>query len=93
MAIKFQYNKTSLQQLEKQLKVRVRTLPIIKNKESALRMELEVIRRFKPEGKDSYPNSVLTDYAIMEKFTMMVRMHTKVMRRNFGTTPTDASSF
>ena len=35
MAIKFQYNKTSLQQLEKQLKVRVRTLPIIKNKESA----------------------------------------------------------
>ena len=31
MAIKFQYNKTSLQQLEKQLKVRVRTLPIIKN--------------------------------------------------------------
>ena len=39
MAIKFQYNKTSLQQLEKQLKVRVRTLPIIENKESALRME------------------------------------------------------
>ena len=35
MAIKFQYNKTSLQQLEKQLKVRVRTLPIIKNKESS----------------------------------------------------------
>ena len=39
--IKFQYNKTSLQQLEKQLKVRVRTLPIIKNKESALRMEVK----------------------------------------------------
>ncbi|MCR5573724.1 MAG: V-type ATP synthase subunit D [Bacteroidaceae bacterium] len=41
MAIKFQYNKTSLQQLEKQLKVRQRTLPIIKNKESALRMEVK----------------------------------------------------
>jgi V/A-type H+-transporting ATPase subunit D len=41
MALKFQYNKTSLQQLEKQLKVRVRTLPIIKNKESALRMEVK----------------------------------------------------
>lgn len=40
MAIKFQYNKTSLQQLEKQLKIRVRTLPTIKNKESALRMEV-----------------------------------------------------
>lgn len=41
MAIKFQYNKTSLQQLEKQLNVRVRTLPIIKNKESALRIEVK----------------------------------------------------
>ena len=39
--IKFQYNKTSLQQLEKQLKIRMRTLPIIKNKESALRMEVK----------------------------------------------------
>ncbi len=44
MAIKFQYNKTSLQQLEKQLKIRVRTLPIIKNKESALRMEVKRCR-------------------------------------------------
>ena len=41
MAIKFQYNKTSLQQLEKQLKVRVRALPTIKNKESALRIEVK----------------------------------------------------
>ena len=48
MAIKFQYNKTSLQQLEKQLKVRVRTLPIIKNKESALRME---VKRCKSEAR------------------------------------------
>ncbi|MDR1004390.1 MAG: V-type ATP synthase subunit D [Prevotellaceae bacterium] len=45
--IKFQYNKTSLQQIEKQLKVRVRTLPIIKNKESALRME---VKRCKSEA-------------------------------------------
>ena len=41
MAIRFQYNKTSLQQLEKQLKVRQRTLPIIKSKESALRVEVK----------------------------------------------------
>ena len=47
MAITFQYNKTSLQQLEKQLKIRVRTLPIIKNKESALRME---VKRCKAEA-------------------------------------------
>ena len=47
MAIKFQYNKTSLQQLEKQLKIRVRTLPFIKNKESALRLE---VKRCKEEA-------------------------------------------
>lgn len=41
MAIKFQYNKTALQQLEKQLKVRVRALPTLKNKESALRLEVK----------------------------------------------------
>ena len=41
MAIKFQYNKTSLQQIEKQLKVRQRTLPIIKSKETALRLEVK----------------------------------------------------
>ena len=39
--IKFQYNKTSLQQLEKNLKMRQRTLPIIKNKETALRLEVK----------------------------------------------------
>lgn len=48
MAIKFQYNKTSLQNLEKNLKMRVRTLPTIKNKESALRME---VKRSKDEAK------------------------------------------
>ena len=39
--IAFQYNKTSLQHLEKQLKMRVRTLPIIKSQESALRVEVK----------------------------------------------------
>ena len=41
MAIKFQYNKTSLHELNKQLKVRVKALPTIKNKESALRLEVK----------------------------------------------------
>lgn len=41
MAIKFQYNKTCLQDLKKQLKIRVDVLPVIKNKESALRMEVK----------------------------------------------------
>mgnify|MGYP003514338232 FL=1 len=41
MAIKFQYNKTSMQELTKQLKVRVKTLPTRKSKESALRVEVK----------------------------------------------------
>ena len=45
MAIKFQYNKTSLQQQEKQLKMRERTLPTIKSKESALRLEVKKTKR------------------------------------------------
>lgn len=44
MAINIQYNKTALQGLEKQLKVRERALPTLKNKESALRMEVKRAR-------------------------------------------------
>ncbi|MFV0553505.1 MAG: V-type ATP synthase subunit D [Mangrovibacterium sp.] len=41
MAVQFQYNKTSQQQLDKQLKVRERALPTLKNKEAALRIEVK----------------------------------------------------
>jgi V/A-type H+-transporting ATPase subunit D len=41
MAIKFQFNKTSLNDLNKQLKMRARALPTIKSKESALRLEVQ----------------------------------------------------
>ena len=47
MAIKFQYNKTSLTELGKQLKVRQRALPTLQNKESALRLE---VRKAKDES-------------------------------------------
>ena len=40
MAVKFQYNKTSLTNLGKQLKVRQNALPTLKNKESALRVSV-----------------------------------------------------
>ena len=40
MAIKFQYNKTSLNNLGKQLKMRQSALPTLQNKESALRLEV-----------------------------------------------------
>jgi V/A-type H+-transporting ATPase subunit D len=39
--IKFQFNKTSLNELNKQLKMRKKALPTIKSKESALRMEVK----------------------------------------------------
>lgn len=41
MAIKFQYNKTSLNDINKQLKMRERALPTLKSKESALRIEVK----------------------------------------------------
>ena len=40
MAIKFQYNKTALNNLSKQLKMRQKALPTLQNKESALRLEV-----------------------------------------------------
>lgn len=41
MAIQYQFNKTSLQGLEKNLKMRQRTLPTLQSKESALRIEVK----------------------------------------------------
>ena len=49
MAIKFQYNKTSLGELGKQLKIRRAALPTIKSKESALRSE---VKRAKDTARD-----------------------------------------
>ncbi len=46
MAIKFQYNKTSLGDLGKQLKMRQKALPTIKSKESALRSEVKKAKDF-----------------------------------------------
>ena len=44
MALKFQYNKTSLQQLNRELNVRLGALPILAAKESALRLEVKRAR-------------------------------------------------
>ncbi len=45
MNIKFQYNKTSLTNLGKQLKVRQNALPTLKNKESALRAAVQTAKK------------------------------------------------
>lgn len=44
MALKFQYNKTALQQLQKELKVRENALPTLQAKESALRLEVKLAK-------------------------------------------------
>jgi V/A-type H+-transporting ATPase subunit D len=41
LAIKFQYNKTALHSLRKQLNARTKALPTLKNKEAALRLEVK----------------------------------------------------
>ncbi len=45
MAIRFQYNKTEFHDLTKQLRIRKTALPVIKHKESALRLEVRQARK------------------------------------------------
>lgn len=58
MAVKFQYNKTSLNELNKQLKVRIRALPTLKNKESALRLEVKKAKRRSDELLEKLSSSL-----------------------------------
>lgn len=45
MAVKFQYNKVSLQEMQKQLKIRLDALPVLKFKEAILRAETEKAKK------------------------------------------------
>ncbi len=67
MAIKFQYNKTSLQQLNKQLKIRLRALPTLQSKEAALRMEVK-------RAKDQSDELLEKLEARMKEYDAMVRL-------------------
>lgn len=64
MAVRFQYNKTSLNLLNRQLKVRLRALPTLKNKESALRMEVKRARDMATE----FDAKVKQQTAALDKF-------------------------
>ena len=67
MAIKFQYNKTSLGELGKQLKMLQKALPTIKSKESALRLEVK-------RAKDS-ANGYRSQYeALVAQYDYMVSL-------------------
>lgn len=54
MAVKFQYNKTSLQEMGKQLKIRNKALPTLKNKEAALRVEVKKAKKKTKLLEDEY---------------------------------------
>ena len=58
MAIKFQYNKISLQEMQKQLKVRLDALPVIKYKEAILRTEAEKAKRLRLELERNIENKI-----------------------------------
>lgn len=45
MELKIQYNKTFIQQLQRQLSIREKALPTLKSKETALRLEVRNIKR------------------------------------------------
>jgi V/A-type H+-transporting ATPase subunit D len=61
--IKFQYNKTSLGELDKQLKMRKRALPTIKSKESALRGEVKKAKNSAEEFQQQFDElTVRYDY-------------------------------
>ena len=67
MAIKFQYNKTSLQQLNKNLKIRLRALPTLQSKEAALRMEVK-------RAKDQSEELLHKLETSMKEYDAMVRL-------------------
>ncbi|MDY3978794.1 MAG: V-type ATP synthase subunit D [Tidjanibacter sp.] len=67
MAIKFQYNKTSLGELGKQLKMRSRALPTLKNKESALRIEVSSAK----SSADDYSRQLK---ALLARYDYMVAL-------------------
>lgn len=67
MAIRFQYNKTSLQQLNKQLKIRLRALPTLQSKEAALRMEVK-------RAKDQAEELLKKLESRMKEYDTMVRL-------------------
>ncbi|MCD8102921.1 MAG: V-type ATP synthase subunit D [Alistipes sp.] len=67
MAIKFQYNKTSLNDLDKQLKMRNKALPTLKSKESALRAEVK-------KAKDSAADYEQRLQALVRRYEYMTAL-------------------
>lgn len=61
MAINFQYNKTALQSLNKQLDMRTKALPTIKSKEAALRVEVKKAKDQVAEFENKFNEKINSD--------------------------------
>jgi len=72
LGIKFQYNKTELQRLDKQLKIRLKALPTLKNKEAALRMEVKKAKNRVAETEKKIEKKVNTVNDSVELWTEFV---------------------
>lgn len=65
MHLQFQYNKISLQQVEKGLQIRLSALPTIRSKESALRSEVKKLRHLLAQTEEIQQKE-LNNYASFE---------------------------
>ena len=54
MALRFQYNKIALQELEKGLKIRLAAVPTLQAKEAALRLEVKRLHHQLDQAEASY---------------------------------------
>ncbi len=60
MALKFQYNKTALQNIGKQLSIREKALPTLKSKEAALRLEVRKVNEELESLRDSLEKRIVS---------------------------------
>jgi V/A-type H+-transporting ATPase subunit D len=82
MALKFHYNKTTIQLFKRQLAIRQKALPILKNKETALRLEvLKLINNLEQLHQEQQElNNRLLDYkgfwAVFPEILLMEKVAT-----------------
>lgn len=87
MHLQFQYNKISLQQVEKGLQIRLSALPTIRSKESALRNEVKKLRHLLTQTEEKLQKE-LNSYASFEviwtewesNLLLIKQVHTKTAK-------------
>lgn len=67
--MKFQFNKTELQRIRKDLKIRYAALPTLKNKESALRAEIKKHKQILREIEESFVKEMDASGKIIKLFS------------------------